>query len=156
VSLGTTVPAWRSVPKQFRKLSTEPLQLLRLLRLTFPRDDASLAQFPQRALMKVVAGGVAFQLRDPPDAAVRGRRAVFAAAMSMPKATVNEDGGSVFRKKNVQPGEPTPDPSQEWSCCSPHGRIGCFRRGGGAVFSAIVKMHFVFLELLDMKRSIQP
>jgi hypothetical protein len=51
--------------------------------------------------MKFVTGGVPFEFGDPPFAAVRRRRAVLTAAMPMPEAAVNEDGGFVFREKNV-------------------------------------------------------
>ena len=63
--------------------------------------------------MKFVAGGVAFEFLRPPGAVMRWRRAVLAAAVAMPKAAVNEYGGFVFRKNNIGPHEPTPDPSAE-------------------------------------------
>ncbi len=53
------------------------------------------------ALMSPLVGGVSVQLCEPPLAAVRRRRAIPAAAMPMPKATVNEDGGFEFGQKNV-------------------------------------------------------
>ena len=61
--------------------------------------------------MEFVAGGVAFEFLQPPGAAMCWRRAVLAAAVSMPEAAVNEYGGFVFRKNNIGPHEPTPDPS---------------------------------------------
>jgi hypothetical protein len=51
--------------------------------------------------MDFVAGGVAFEFLHPPDAAVRGCRAIPAPAMPMPEAAVDEDGDFVFRKDNV-------------------------------------------------------
>ena len=50
--------------------------------------------------MEFVAGGVAFKFLHPPAAAVRWRRAIPAAAMPVPEAAVNEDGG-VFGKEDV-------------------------------------------------------
>src|SRR5688572_12700257 len=58
-------------------------------------------KFPELGLMQLVARGVAVQFRQPPFAAVRRRRAVLATLMPMPKAAVDEDGGFVFRQKDV-------------------------------------------------------
>jgi len=63
--------------------------------------------------MKFVAGGVAFEFLQPPGVTVRRCRAIPAAAMPVPEAAVNENGGFVFRENDVRPDEPTPDPSQE-------------------------------------------
>ena len=51
--------------------------------------------------MEFVARGVAVEFGEPPIAAVRRRRAVLAPAMPMPEAAVDEDGGFVFREKDV-------------------------------------------------------
>ena len=51
--------------------------------------------------MDFVAGGVAFEFRDPEFAAVCRCGAIFAAAVAMPEAAVNEDDGFVFGKNDV-------------------------------------------------------
>ncbi len=51
--------------------------------------------------MQLVARGVAVEFGQPPFAPVRGRRAVFAAAMPMPETAVDKDRHFVFGKKNV-------------------------------------------------------
>jgi hypothetical protein len=76
-------------------------QSFRVLRLTFPYNDAVPAKFLERGLMELVAGDVAVELRQPPLPTVRWRGAVPATAMSMPKAAVNEDGGFVFQQNDV-------------------------------------------------------
>ncbi len=78
-----------------------PFQSPRVFGLTLPHDDAVPAEFFERVLMPPVAGGVAVEFGQPPGTAVRGRGAVFAAAMPMPEAPVNEDGRPVFRQNNV-------------------------------------------------------
>ena len=55
--------------------------------------------------MEFVAGGVAFEFLQPPGAAMRWRRAVLEAAVAMPKATVNEDGGLGFGQHDVRADE---------------------------------------------------
>jgi hypothetical protein len=51
--------------------------------------------------MQFVARSVSVQLCEPPFPAIRRGRAIHAPAMPMPEAAVDEDGGFVFRKKNV-------------------------------------------------------
>src|SRR2546430_2032329 len=63
--------------------------------------DSGWPRVLKRALMNFVPGGVAFELREPPFASVRRRRAVRAAAMSVPKAAVDEDNGFVLRQDDV-------------------------------------------------------
>lgn len=53
--------------------------------------------------MEFVAGGVAFQLFYPKHSSVGGGSAVFAAAVAVPEAAVDEDGGFVFRQDDVRP-----------------------------------------------------
>ena len=96
------------------QLTTEHLDLLWFFGLTFPHDDAVPAQLAQDVLVDSVAGGVAFEFQ-PSGATMRWRRAVLAAAMTMPKTAVNEVGGFVFRKKNIhrnsaRSSTPLPDP----------------------------------------------
>lgn len=50
---------------------------------------------------EMCACGVAFEFGDPEFAAVRRRRAVFAAAVAVPEAAVDEDGGFVFGEDDV-------------------------------------------------------
>jgi hypothetical protein len=66
-----------------------------------PYNDGSPAQFFEGALMEFVPGGVAFEFFNPEFAAVGGGGAVFAAAMSMPEAAVDEDDGFVFGEDDV-------------------------------------------------------
>ena len=51
--------------------------------------------------MEFVARGIAVEFGQPPFTPVRGRRAVLAAAMPVPKAAMDEDGGFVFGEKDV-------------------------------------------------------
>src|SRR2546427_12843206 len=83
---------------------------VRLFCLTLPHNDRSPTQFAQSALMEFVTGGVAFEFLQPPGAAVHGRRAILTAPVPVPEAAVNEDGGFVFRKKNIRSHKPTSDP----------------------------------------------
>src|SRR5438128_7505256 len=107
------VATCRRSTQQIRKPAREFFERSGFLSLTFPNHHRPPAEFAQRALMEFVAGGVAFEFLQPPGAAMRWRRAVLAAAVAMPKAAVNEYGGFVFRKNNIGPHEPTPDPSAE-------------------------------------------
>jgi len=50
----------------FRECAPQPLQGIDLLGLTFPDDDNAPAKFAKRTLMEKVAGGVAFEFRQPP------------------------------------------------------------------------------------------
>src|ERR1043165_2660520 len=57
---------------------------------------------PRRAVAcQEIARGIAFKFRQPPYTSIRWRGAVFTAAVSMPKAAVNEDDGLVFRENDV-------------------------------------------------------
>ena len=47
--------------------------------------------------MEFVPGRIAFEFREPEFPAVCWSRAIFAFAMSMPEAAVNEDNGFMFR-----------------------------------------------------------
>ena len=65
--------------------------------------------------MAFVTGGVAFEFLLPQGAAMRWRRAILTAPVSVPEAAVNKDNGSVFRKKNfhrnsARSSTPHPDP----------------------------------------------
>jgi hypothetical protein len=51
--------------------------------------------------MQFVAGGVAFEFFDPEFAAVCWGGAVFAAAVTMPEAAVDEDDSFVFGQDDV-------------------------------------------------------
>src|SRR6266545_7377802 len=92
--------AERGLAEDFRQSPGHFLEGFGILSLTFPHDDAPPAEILERRLMNFVARGVAFELRQPPFAAVGRRRAVFAAAMPVPEAAVNEYRGFVFRQKN--------------------------------------------------------
>ena len=81
--------------------------------MALPRSDRSPPQLTQRALMEFVAGGVAFEFGDPPFPPVCRRRTILTTPVPVPEAAVNEDGGFVFRKKNIRSHKPTPDPSAE-------------------------------------------
>ena len=87
--------------KTLRELAGETLQSRRLLCFIFPDHDGKPAEFAQRALMRFVACDVAFELLHPLGAAMRGRRAVFTAAMPMPEAAVDENGDFAFPKNDV-------------------------------------------------------
>lgn len=51
--------------------------------------------------MHLVPRGVAFEFFQPPFAPMRRRRAVFAAAVAMPKTSMDEDGRFIFRQHDV-------------------------------------------------------
>jgi len=51
--------------------------------------------------MQLIPRGVAVELGEPPFAAVRRSGAIFATAMAVPEAAVNEDGGFVFGQEDV-------------------------------------------------------
>ena len=52
--------------------------------------------------MKLIAGGVTFEFRQPPFATIRRRRAVHATAMTMPEAAVDKDNCLVFDQHHVR------------------------------------------------------
>lgn len=95
--------AWNSRPYTAGERDQNPLQPPRIFGLTLPHDDAAPAGFFERDLMAFVTGGVAIQFGQPPFPTIRRRRAVFAAAMPVPKAAVNKDGSQQFRQNDVGP-----------------------------------------------------
>ena len=54
-----------------------------------------------RALMELVAGGVAVEFGEPPFAAIGWRGAVFTAFVAVPEAAVDEDSGFEFWQEDV-------------------------------------------------------
>ena len=72
------------------------------LRFAFPNHHHTPAEFLQRGLVQLVASGVAVEFRQPPFAAVRRRRAVLAAFVSVPEAAVNEDSGLMLGEHDVR------------------------------------------------------
>ncbi len=101
--------------QEVRQSLAELLQRAGLFQMALSRNDRSPPQLTQRALMEFVARVVPFQLRHPPFAAVCRRRAIPPAAMPVPEAAVDEDGGFVFGQDDVRADEenlstPHPDP----------------------------------------------
>jgi hypothetical protein len=70
-------------------------------RLALPHNDCPPVELPQVLLMLLITRGVALQLGQPPFATVRRCRAVFAAAMPMPEAAMDENGRFVSREDDV-------------------------------------------------------
>jgi len=97
--------AWNGSANQFRELPGETSQGLWFFGLIFPNHHRAPAEFAQRALMQLVARGVAIEFFQPPFAPVRGRGAVLAAAMPMPETAVDENRNALFYQNNVRSDE---------------------------------------------------
>jgi hypothetical protein len=77
------------------------LERFRLFDFAFPNGECLPAELFEVFSVKFVAGCVALEFGQPEIAAVGGSGAVFAAAVAMPEAAVDEDGGFVFGEDNV-------------------------------------------------------